>query len=224
MEENLPDENKAPEQIKTKKETPPEVITVRNWKEYLGESLLIMFSVVLALLLTEMFNKIHENNKDAEILKQLRQELVDNKKAEEIQYAYHLQVLKNIDSALTHPAFARQFIDSGKIDLTHTIAPDGVLKGDLNEVAWQVAKQNNIFAKLDLDTYSLLTAIYDQQQRITKSEDEIAKILLSWESRKPENLRTTLILTSNNYHAWAVDRAPELLKKYQRAIDKLSHY
>ena len=83
MEENLPDENKAPVQIKTKKETPPEVITVRNWKEYLGESLLIMFSVVLALLLTEMFNKIHENNRDTEILKQLRQELVDNKKAEE---------------------------------------------------------------------------------------------------------------------------------------------
>jgi len=223
MEENLQDETKAPVQIRTKKEALPEVITVRNWKEYLGESLLIMFSVVLALLLTEMFNKIHENHKDAEILKQLRQELVDNKKSEEIQYAYHLRVLKNIDSALTHELFARQFIDNGIINLK-PIAPDGVLKGDLNEVAWQVAKQNNIFAKLDLETYSLLTNIYDQQRRITKSEDEIAKILLSWESRKPENLRTTLILTSNNYHGWATDRAPALLKKYQEAIDKLSHY
>ncbi len=223
MEENLQDENKAPVQIKTKKEHPPEVITIRNWKEYLGESLLIMFSVVLALLLTELFNKIHENNKDVEILKQLRQELVDNKKSEEIQYSYHLQVLKNIDSALTHPAFAGQFINNGVLNLK-LIAPDGVTRVDLNDVAWQVAKENNILSKLDLDTYSLLTRIYDQQQHITNSEDKLGNVLLSWESRKPENLRTTLILTSNNYHAWAVDRAPELLRKYQLAIDKLSHY
>ena len=223
MEESIQDENSAPEQTGTKKERLPEVIMVRNWKEYLGESLLIMFSVVLALLLTELFNKIHENSRETEILKQLREELVNNKKSEEIQLGYQRQVLKNIDSALTHPAFARQFIDSGLIHLT-AIAPDGVLKGDLNDVAWQVAKQNNILSKLDLETYRLLTDIYDNQQRITKSEDEIAKVLLSWESRKPENLRTTLILTSNNYHGWAVDRAPALLIKYGQAIDKLSHY
>jgi hypothetical protein len=42
-------------------------------------------------------------------------------------------------------------------------------------VAWEVAKQNNIFAKLDLRTYSLLTNIYANQQRITKAEDEISK-------------------------------------------------
>ncbi len=65
---------------------------------------------------------------------------------------------------------------------------------------------------------------YDNQQRITKSEDEIGNVLLSWESRKPENLRTTLILVRDNYHAWAVDRVPELLKKYADAIDKLREY
>jgi hypothetical protein len=223
MEENLQDDDKAPVQIITKKETLPEVVTVRNAKEYLGESLLIIFSVVLALLLTELFNKIHENSRETEILKQLRQELVDNKKAETIQYSYHLQVLKNIDSALSHPAFARQFIDSGVINL-NVIAPEGASRADLNDVAWRVARENNILSKLDQDTYTLLADIYDQQQRITKSEDEIAKVLLSWESRKSENLRTTLILTADNYHAWATDRAPSLLIKYQQAIDKLSHY
>ena len=32
----------------------PEVIVVKTWNEYLGESLLIIFSVVLALILTEV--------------------------------------------------------------------------------------------------------------------------------------------------------------------------
>ena len=103
MEDNLQEENKAPVLVKSKHKALPEVIMVRNAKEYLGESLLIIFSVVLALLLTELFNKLHENSREQEILKQLREELVNNQKSEEIQYAYQLQVLKNIDSALLHP-------------------------------------------------------------------------------------------------------------------------
>lgn len=52
---------------KEKKEL-PEVVTVRNWKEYLGESLLIIFSVVLALILTEIFNKIHDDSQNRQVL------------------------------------------------------------------------------------------------------------------------------------------------------------
>jgi hypothetical protein len=141
-----------------------EVITVRTWKEYVEESVLIVFSVVLALLLTTLFQKLHENKQTREVLHELREELITNKKSEEIQLTYHLR------------------------------------------------------------TYSLLTNIYANQQRITKAEDEISKVLESWESRKPENLRTTLILIKDNYLRWAVDRAPGLLKRYQEAIEKLSNY
>ena len=179
---------------------------------------------MLALILTEVFNKMHEDKQTHEVLHQLREELIANKQAEEEQYSYHLLVLKNIDSALHNPAFAQKFINNGEIHLTETIAPSGVLRRDLNDVAWQIAKQNNIFSKINLETYRLLTDIYDNQQRITKSEDEIGKVLLSFESRKPENARTTLILMHNNYHAWAVDRAPALIEKYKKAIDELSNY
>jgi hypothetical protein len=81
-----------------------EVITVRTWKEYVEESVLIVFSVVLALLLTTLFQKLHENKQTREVLHELREELITNKKSEEIQLTYHLQVLKNIDSALADPA------------------------------------------------------------------------------------------------------------------------
>lgn len=104
------------------------------------------------------------------------------------------------------------------------MAPKGVMSRDLNNIAWEVAKQKDAFAKLGLATYSLLTDIYSNQQRITTSEDKIGALLLSYESRKPENLRTTLILFRDNYHAWDVDRAPLLLRLYQEAIDKLQNY
>ena len=206
-----------------KKKHLPEVLTVRDWKEYLGESLLIIFSVLLALILTEYFTSLHEKQQTKEVVEQLRQELMKNKQAEGLQYVYHLQVLRNIDSALSNPVFAKKFIDNGVMDLK-VLAPDGIKYRDLHAVAWQVAKQGNIGAKIDLDTYSLLTNIYDNQQLITNSEQEVAKVLISWESRKPENLKTTLLLMKDNYHGWAVDRAPGLLQLYQQAIDKLERY
>ncbi|MBS1914992.1 MAG: hypothetical protein JST87_01880 [Bacteroidetes bacterium] len=199
------------------------VVAVRDWKEYLGESLLIIFSVSLALILTEVFNKIHEKQQSKEILHQLREELIANKDAEQDQYRYHLKVMRNIDSALHHPEYARQFMDNGEVHLS-VIVDSGVLRHDLNEVAWQIAKQNNVFTKLDLKTYSLLTDIYDNQQKIAIAEDEIGKLLLSIDSRKPENLNTVLILIRDTFYAWSVERAPRLLAAYQQAIDQLSNY
>ena len=209
------------------KEPIQEVVTVRTWKEYLGESILIIFSVVLALILTEIFNKIHDDRQNAEVLHQLKLELIDNKRLETEQYNYHLQVLKNIDSALYNPGYASGFIKNGEVDIPkilHTIAPAGVMVHDLNTVAWEVAKQKDAFGKLGVDTYGLLTDIYNNQQRITNAEDKIGAVLLSWESRKPENLRTTLELIRDNYHGWAVDRVKVLLQHYQQAIEKLSAY
>src|ERR1700749_3869641 len=80
----------------------PEVYVLRDWKEYLGESALIIFSVLLALFLTEYFSNLHEKNQTKELLNNIKEELVKNKKAEQEQYTYEKQVLKNIDSALTH--------------------------------------------------------------------------------------------------------------------------
>src|SRR3954471_11910969 len=119
MDETLKEENASPATATIKEETstrsnesktkePPEVSIVRNWKEYLGESLLIIFSVILALGLTEVINNINEERRIKEVLHQLREELIENKKAEEIQLAYHQQVLKNIDSALHNPSFAQK--------------------------------------------------------------------------------------------------------------------
>jgi hypothetical protein len=221
MEENATENIPVPSS--KKRDERPEVIIVRNWKEYLGESLLIIFSVALAIILTEVFTKIHENQQTREVLHQLRQELIGNKQAEEDQYQYHLKIMKRIDSAMRTPSYAQKFINNSEVHL-NVIIDSGVLRHDLNDVAWQAAKLNNVLSKIDFNTYILLTDIYDTQQRIAKSEDEIGKVLLSWDSRKPENIKTTLILMRDNYFAWEIERAPKLLKLYQKAIDELSNY
>jgi hypothetical protein len=132
--------------------------------------------------------------------------------------------MRRLDSALVTPEYAQKFISNGRVHLS-VIIDSGVIRKDLDDVAWQIAKQNDIFSKLDLSTISLLNDIYDNQQRITtKLEDGIGNLMLSLDARKPENLKMTLILIQDNYFAWELQRAPSLLDKYERAIDKLKKY
>src|SRR5689334_12950040 len=78
------------------------VYTERNWKEYLGESLLIIFSVLLALFTTEYINKRHEKENTKTILASVANELKHNKAALLEMQEYNLKVLANIDSLLAN--------------------------------------------------------------------------------------------------------------------------
>jgi hypothetical protein len=202
------------------KPAPIEVFSKKDWKDYLRESAMIVFSVLVALALTELVNYFHEKQETAEMLLNLKNEIVKNKQDEQEQYAYQTKVLKNIDSALRYPKFLRQVIHDGELHFKN-IAPDGVLYRDLSKVAWQVAQSKGIITRVDFSLVEKLTNIYEQQARIDKLEDEIAAILLKPGSRTDANARETLILMRDGYHGWAYDRAPELINDYGQAIKAL---
>ena len=212
---NLPQDNPKPTNDKK-----PEVYILRDWKEYVGESFLIIFSVLLALILTEFINNLHEKNETRDLLVNIRRELKVNRMLEKEQYAYHQQVIRSIDSALASPELQKKIVSNDEFHLQY-IAPHGVLYRYLDDVAWDVAKSHNISSKIDIKTMYLLTYIYQDKARIMKVEDEIAKVFLSREAGKVENAHATLILIKNNYRGWAVDRAPGLLKQYDKAIKLL---
>ena len=208
-----PQESSKTDSHKTK----PEVYVLRDWKEYLGESALIIFSVLLALFLTEYITTIHDKNETREILKNIKEELISNKKAEEEQFAYQKLVLKNIDSALKSKEFQQQIISNDEFHLK-LLAPEGILYRDLSNVAWEVAKSRNITTKADFTLITKLTSIYANQARIDKLEDKIADVFLKYESRRQENVHASLVLMRDNYRGWAFDRAPGLIARYDETI------
>jgi len=203
-----------------KKHAHPQVVVVRDWKEYLGESALIIFSVLLALFLTELINKRHENQETVNLIGDIRSELIENKTYVEEQFAYHQRVLKNIDSALTNPSFQARIVSGGEFNIK-LIAPDGIQYRFLSDIAWQIAKQHDIASRIGLKEMATLTHIYQDQERIMKAEVEVADAFLDRASRDPVNTRVSLILMRDRYHGWAVDRVPGLLQQYQKAIDQL---
>jgi hypothetical protein len=131
--------------------------------------------------------------------------------------------LHNIDSALAHEAYQQQIISAGELHLDK-LDPEGIRLEDFDWTAWETAKSNNIISKVDPATMSLLNNISCQHQRIEKIEDEIATVLLSRESRRPENICDSLILVKDNYQGWSRDRTPGLLHTYDEAIEKLKDF
>lgn len=196
------------------------VYPIRDWKEYLGESFMIIFSVLLALALTEYLGKIHERENTKNMLKSVVAELNHNKKFLQELQEYNLKVLSNIDSTLTDRKIQKKLVANGEFHITE-IAPEGVLFRYFDSEAWTIAKSNNITSKINIESISVLTRVYEDLDKISKVEDEVARIFFDRESRNPKQVHTTLVLIKDVYHAWAVDRTPGLLLEIDSAIETI---
>lgn len=221
-EANIQNEH-AVEGLNPKKQKKKYVYPIRDWKEYLGESFLIVFSVLLALFLTEHINKLHEKENTKILLRGISSELNHNKKAIQEMQAYDSMVFEKIDSALADRKIQKKLVSKDEFHL-EVIAPQGILYRFLRKDAWSFAINNNIASKIDIETLSILTRVYDYQERIMKVEDEVAKIIFDRASRDPKQAHKTLILIKDNYRGWVVDRIPGLLSQIDSAIVKIEKY
>ena len=199
------------------------VYPIRNWKEYLGESFLIIFSVLLALGVTEYIGKIHEKENTKTLLKSVADELRRNKKALVEMQDYNLKVFAKIDSALTDKKIQKKLVYNDEFHLD-IIAPDGIQYRYLENAAWTIAKNNNIMSKIDIESVSILTRVYGDQDRIGKIEDEVGKIIFDRASRDPKQVRKTLFLIKDNYRGWVVDRVPGMFIEIDSALAKIGKY
>ncbi|MEP7322543.1 MAG: hypothetical protein ABI761_11520 [Saprospiraceae bacterium] len=102
------------------------------------------------------------------------------------------------------------------------IAPSGALYRYLDNEAWSIAKTNNILSKIGVQSASVLSKVYEDQDRISKVENEVAKIIFDRDSRDLNKVHTTLILLRDVYHGWAVDRVQGLLPRIDTAIKVIS--
>ena len=215
--QEMPEKDLEPKKIKSY------VYTIRDWKEYLGESFLIIFSVLFALILTEYLNSIHDKENTRTTLKNIVLELNHNKKAIQEMKVYNARVLQNIDSVLTDKNLQNRLVSNDEFKL-NLIAPQGVLYRYLDDEAWTIAKNNNVISKVDVETVALLTKVYEDQAKMMKVEDEVAKVIFDRASRDTKQVHTTLIIIRDLYHGWAVDRTNGVLQQIDNAIAKVKDY
>ena len=179
--------------------------------------------MLLALFLTEHINKLHERENTKSLLRSISAELNHNRKFILEMQDYNLMVLSKIDSVLVDKKLQKKLVSKDEFHL-EVIAPHGIKYRFLDNDAWAIGKNNNIISKIDIETISILTKVYENQDRIAKIEDEVAKVIFDRESRDPRQVRKTLILIKDIYHGWVVDRIPGLLSQIDSAIVKIEKY
>lgn len=199
------------------------VYTIRDWKEYLGESLLIIFSVLLALILTEYFNNLHEKENTRSMVKDIIAELRQDKQSLLEMQRYDADVLQRINRALNDVAMQQQLVSNDEFHLA-LIAPNGVLYRYMNDEAWNIAKNNNIMAKLDMTDLKGLSVLYGDLARIGKVEDQVASVIFDRNARDPAQVHKTLVIIRDMFHGWAVDRMPGLFAQIDAVIRRLERY
>jgi hypothetical protein len=163
---------------------------------------------------------MHERENTKTMLRSIITELNHNKKYIQEMHVYNLQVLGRIDSALLKADLQERIVSNDEFHLNE-IAPDGVLFRYLDNNAWTIAKNNNIMSKIDIESVSILTRVYEDRDEIMKVEDEVARIILDRAARDPKHIHGTLILIRDTYHAWAVDREAGMLSDIDYAIHKI---
>ncbi len=219
----------APELSKEEKKTtePAPVIVQEDKRRYLYEGALIVLSVLLALFLNELRNSWQESQQTKDIIENLRNELTTNKATVEGHQRYLTLVLHNIDSALAYEDYQAKLIafEEGYFDV-QVVAPKGIFnRGFIDDIAWAIAQENNIYSKVDFETISLLSEIYKQQAMINKGYDTVGEIMSSREARDSTKVKETLsMIKYNAYKGYSYDRMPGLLRSYNEALEKLEAY
>lgn len=162
----------------------------------LFESGLIVFSVLLALFLSEMHSQVKKDQEKVRALQLIKAELTTNKALLEQWRPYHQQVLANVESAIAEPP---EFLDSSKQRaFILSQMPNGLVQDMLRNSAWDALKQSGISSNMHIETISALNTLYRfQTLSIEATLTRLGDIFYSRESVREAYLLETLYLMRN---------------------------
>ena len=187
--------------------------------KYIGQVVLIVFSVVLGILVTEQIED-HKNKKEAELLfSKIQSELKTNKKILENWVPYHKKVVKRLDSLYDDKKFIKSFIDNDGVLFQQILTKGTLMGGFPTEDAWDIAKSHPLIVHFDYDDLLIISKIYNQQAMTYKSVPQILEIFLSPKFNDKKNAKDNLYLFKNLMHE-TLSRENQLLEFLDEADKK----
>ena len=194
-----------------------------NIKQYFGEGLLIVFSVLFALFINKAFEDYKTNQKKNIAQESITKELYRNQAILNKWKEKHLAIKKRISSVVENQEDSL-CVELKKYDYFNI----GVLTNNkplinaiLSNTAWESAKTTGIISEFDYEMIQELTFVYDAQEMLT--ERTIMKILDyldNSETHNMENLDKTLIQFHLKF--WQLAGQEEAMTVlYKEAINEL---
>ncbi|MEM9991878.1 MAG: hypothetical protein AAF738_08945, partial [Bacteroidota bacterium] len=113
------------------------------WTKILLESILIVFSVLIALFLNEWKSQEKEAVRTELMLQHIESEIRSNQEIIQKVITYHKAVLASAKGVCRQDSLETIFFDEEGFHI-YELAPNGIFQDWLNDTAWSVAKQDKI--------------------------------------------------------------------------------
>lgn len=168
------------------------------WKKplprWIGESLLIVLSVILALFLNEYRASIKDRALRRVALDNVKAEMQKNLEIFRAWHPYHREVLDNFAAALGDPSTQEKLVTAQGVVLWR-LMPRGLVQTLPSHTAWGTLESSPIVTDLDFETLMTLSRVYDLQRvGVEDTIDLLKNELSSRETMDEEQLGSTLVL------------------------------
>ena len=154
--------------------------------------LLIVFSVVLGLYLSERIED-RKNKKEAEkLLSKIKSELNSNKKLLDEWVPYHRDIVQKLDSLIKDDKFIADFIED-KTVLYSAFSKQTIMGETPTSDAWDIAKSHPLVINFDYDELFSLSRIYNQQKVTYEPIRRLFELMLTTDLNAPAHARKNLV-------------------------------
>ncbi|SHJ62438.1 hypothetical protein SAMN04488007_0914 [Maribacter aquivivus] len=184
------------------------------------ESALIIFSVLLALIISEWKNNYNEKVQTEKMMANLKQEIIDNQNFISSLLPYHEKVHEKLNNIIkTDSLEEKLFVDDSYF--LWEVAPNGIIQGTLNDIVWSIAKTDKITNRISLKKSRILYEVYEQQAIIDFTISKIIDLITSREINSKVLLKENTILLNSLFREVSTQEK-QLDYYYKNAIEILN--
>ncbi len=189
-------------------------------KQHITQVVLIVFSVVLGLYLSERIEERKNKQASENLLAKVKSEVNDNIKLMEEWALYHQEIHKNLDSLSTNEVFIAEFIKDKSIFYEKLFTRGHFIGIYPANDAWDIAKAHPLIVNFDYDKLVILSKIYNQQKATFEPGLEMFEILNSKDVNTEKDAKSNLKSISKKMHE-LVAREKQLMHYYNKAKEPL---
>jgi hypothetical protein len=183
--------------------------------KYFGQVLLIVFSVVLGLYLSERIEDKKNERNAQELFLKINSELNTNKQLLDYWVPYHKEIVNKLDSLSIDNNFIENFIND-KSAIYEAFSRGTIMSDIPSNDAWDIAKSHPLIVNMDYDKLLILSKIYNQQKFTYESISEIIELMISPEFNSKDQAKQNVQLFRDKLNE-VYGREIQLLNYYNQA-------
>ncbi|MEM6631799.1 MAG: hypothetical protein AAF694_19140 [Bacteroidota bacterium] len=190
-------------------------------EQIVTQCILIVFSVVLGIYLSERIEERKKKREAAVLLTKIKSELKDNISLLNEWVPYHQQINNHLDSLSEEPVFIEEFI-TNKYILLEKLLTKGSFMGRMPASdAWDIAKSHPLIVNIDYDKLLILSRIYNQQELTFEPGLEMFNLFNSKDVNIRKDAKPNLELMLSRINELTA-RERQLMYYYQQAEEILN--